>query len=81
MARLCAPEIMKARIADSSLHAVHVQNVFRASFSTRTPSEPGARFACSCERSAYQKNCGKNRGERMRKRVTEMNGTADRQLL
>jgi hypothetical protein len=49
---------MKARMAASSTHAVHVQNVLWASLNSPEPTLPAARLACRFDRNANHKNPG-----------------------
>jgi len=74
MAARCAPAVMKALIAASSVQTERVQKAPRASRRVLKARLPSARRACDADRNAATKNAGRYLHDLTRKRVIETKG-------
>lgn len=81
MAARCAPAVMKALMAASSVQTERVQKVSRASRRILKARLPSARRACDADRNAATKNAGRYLHDLTRRRVIEIKGMDGPELL
>jgi hypothetical protein len=74
MAAQWTPDVMKARIAASSVQTERVQNALCASLNVLMARLPSARRACNAARHESNRSPGRYFHDLKRKRVIETNG-------